>query len=126
MLRAVPEHRDPAVETKDRAPDARGVCQGAGVGDDVAGREVVRAVHDQVVAADDVHGIVPGQAGTELLHGDRRVDPRDGVRGGLDLRPADVVHAVDDLTLQVGDVHHVIVDDADGAHTRRGEVEQGG
>jgi hypothetical protein len=32
---------------------------------------------------------------------------------------------VDHLTLQVGGLHHVVVDHADGAHTRRGQVEQG-
>ena len=38
---------------------------------------------------------------------------------------ADAVGGVDDLALQVGDVDHVVVDDAERADARRGEVERG-
>ena len=38
---------------------------------------------------------------------------------------ADAVGGVDDLALQVGEVDDIEVDDAEGAHAGRGEVEQG-
>ncbi len=57
--------------------------------------------------------------------GHQRVDAREGVRGRGGLGPADVVHTVDHLALEVGGLDHVVVDHADRAHTRRGEVEQG-
>ena len=44
--------------------------------------------------------------------------------GRLELRPAQRRGAVDDLPLEVGEVHHVEVHDADGAHARRREVER--
>ena len=48
---ARPPHRDLAVEAQDRAPDVRLAEHDAGVVDEVAGREVVGAVDDEVVAA---------------------------------------------------------------------------
>ena len=38
---------------------------------------------------------------------------------------ADVAGAVEELTLQVGDIDHIEVDDADGADASRGEVQCG-
>ena len=56
--------------------------------------------------------------------GDQRVDRGHGLGGRLGLGPPHVGDAVDDLALEVGGVDHVVVDDADGAHPGRGEVEQ--
>ena len=42
------------------------------------------------------------------------------------LGTADVVNVVQHLPLQVGQVHHVAVNDAQGAHTGGGQVEGGG
>ena len=49
----------------------------------------------------------------------------DRLLGGVDLRLADAVGRVDDLALEVGDVDDVVVDDADRADARGGEVERG-
>ncbi len=45
--------------------------------------------------------------------------------GGVDLEVTDAPRRVDDLALQVGDVDHVVVDDADRADAGGGEVERG-
>ncbi len=46
--------------------------------------------------------------------------------GGCRLRAAHVGVAVDDLALEVGPVHHIVVNHAEGPDPGRGEVEQGG
>ena len=55
---------------------------------------------------------------------DERVDLLDRLLGADRLRLPDVGLAVDDLALQVGLVDDVEVDDAEGADTGGGEVEQ--
>src|SRR3712207_8539200 len=54
----VPEDRDLAVEPVDRAPHVRLAQQHAGVVDQVARGEVVGAVDDEVVLAEDLHHVV--------------------------------------------------------------------
>ena len=46
----------------------------------------------------------------------------DGDLGGVDLGHADTVVGVGDLALQVGEIDHVVVDDAERAHPGRGEI----
>ena len=52
-----------------------------------------------------------------------RVQCLHGVGGGLGLGPADILGPVGDLALQVGERHRVEIDDADGAHACRGQVQ---
>src|SRR6266511_2463970 len=84
-----------------RAPHVRLALEHAGVVDQVAGGEVVGAVHDQVVVADDPAGVLGGEPG--LVEGDLDVgvDLADLVAGALQLGAADVRGAVDDLPLRV-------------------------
>lgn len=58
------------------------------------------------------------------VHGDERIDLEDRIAGTLGLGPTDVGLAVDDLTLQVGLVDDIELDDADRADTGGGEIEQ--
>ena len=53
-----------------------------------------------------------------------RVEPGDHVPGALDLGGADVGRIVHDLALQVVEGDPVVVDDADSAHARRGQIHQ--
>ena len=57
-------------------------------------------------------------------HVHARVDVKDGVLGGFQLGSADVRHAVDHLALQVAQLHGVVVDDAQRAHARCGQIQQ--
>ena len=55
-------------------------------------------------------------------HLDVRIEVAEGLRRRLDLGPADVVVAVQQLALEVGGVDDVEIDDADLAHSRRRQV----
>ncbi len=88
---------------------------GARVADEVARREVVGAVEDEVVVGEHVHR--RHRVETLPVPHDDRVgrDGRHGVRGGVDLGATDVVDAVHHLPLEVGRLDDVVVDDPDGA-----------
>ena len=91
----------------------------------VAGREVVGAVDDDVVAVDDVEDVVgaePHVVGDDV---DVGVERGERLLGRVDLALADAVDVVQDLALQVGLVDHVHVDDAERADAGRGQVERG-
>jgi hypothetical protein len=53
------------------------------------------------------------------------VDGGERLLGRVDLALADAVHVVQDLSLEVGRVDDVHVDDPEGAHTGGGQVERG-
>jgi hypothetical protein len=113
-----------AVEAVDRAPDVGDLQEVRRVVDHVAGREVVGAVDDQVVALEDLHHVVVVEALLVQHDLDVRIGLGDRLLGRLRLRLPDVGLAVDDLALQVGLVHLVELRDAQGADAGRGEVEQ--
>ena len=58
------------------------------------------------------------------LDRDVRVQPLDQCGRAVDLGPAEVRSAVDDLALQIGERHGVVIDDAERADARRREIEQ--
>ena len=122
----LPPHRHLTVEAEDRAPDVRLAQQDTGVVDEVARREVVGAVDDDVVVADDVEGVARVERHVVTDDLDVRVDAMDGGLGGLGLEPAQVGVRVDDLAVQVRQLDDVSVDDTDRPDASRGEVEQRG
>ena len=99
--------------------------QGAGVVDEVAGGEVVGAVHHEVVAAKELKGVARVEAKLVLDHLDVRVDRAHALGRRPDLGPADVGLAVDDLALEVGLLDDVGVHHPQGADARGREVEEG-
>ena len=94
----------------------------AGIVHQIAGGEVVAAVHHDVVVLDDLHDVLGGEPLRDRDHVDVRVQPLERLARRFGLGLADAVVAVEDLALQVGQVHHVVVDDAHGADAGRGQV----
>jgi hypothetical protein len=56
------------------------------------------------------------------FHGDMRVDAGDRLRCAVDLRPAGIGLAMDDLPLKVGQRDRVVVDEAERADAGGGEL----
>ena len=111
---------DRAVDDRDAAPDRRVV-------DEVAGREVVGAVDDQVPAVvEDPVDVLGGEALAVGDDVDVRVERLDRALRRVDLRRAERVERVRDLPLQVRLVDDVGVDDPERADAGRGEVERRG
>ncbi len=113
-----------AVEGAERRGHQRLFGKIAGVRHQIARGEIVGAVGDDVVAADQLERIFRGQPGVVLLHGDVGIEPMDRRRGAVDLRHADVGRRVDHLPLQIRQRHYVVVDDAERADAGGGEIKQ--
>ena len=98
----------------------------ASVVGEVTGGKVVRAVHDDVVGAEEFEGVFTGEAGVVKHDLDVRIEAADGFPGGLGFGPADIRGAVENLALEVGEVHRVEVDDAEFADARGGQIHRDG
>ena len=120
----LPEDRHLTLEAVDRPPDVGLARQHRGIVHQITGGEVVGAVENQVVLLEQLDGVVRLQPNLVQPDLDERVDLLDRVARTLRLRPADVGLAVDDLALKVGFVDDVELDDADGAHAGRGQIQQ--
>src|SRR5262249_39377325 len=115
-----------AVETKDRTVDVRLLQQHAGVVREITRREIVGAVHHDVVRPDQIEGVFARDAGVVQDDFDVRVDAVDGFLRRLRLGPADVGVRVQDLALEIRVIDAVEIDDAEFADAGGGEIHGNG
>lgn len=99
--------------------------QHGSVVDQVASGEVVGAVDDQVVLAEQGDGIVGRQPFLVRAHGHQWVEFGDRIPAlrALDRPMPEVPWMI--LSLQVGLLDHIVIDDPQGAHPGRSQVEEG-
>ena len=107
------------------APETRGlaVLHAGGV-DEMPGGEVVAAIkHDIRLCHQrgEQGGISARDDARDMYF---RIDGRNGLCCRQCLGLADARHIMGDLTLQVGEVNHVVIHDGDVAHTGRGQIER--
>src|SRR5256886_2400320 len=119
------KHGGLAFEAEDRSVHVGLAEQHARVVHEVARREVVRPVRDDVEVANDVERIVRRQPRLERLHAYIGIQVVDTLLGGLELGYADGGRPVQHLALEIGLVDDVEIDDAQGADARRGEIQRG-
>ena len=113
------EHRRLPFEPEDAAVGVRLAEQHARVVGQIARREVVGAVEDDVVGLEQLQRVLRRQRRLVGLDLDVRIDRVQPILRRRELRAADVRRAVDDLPLQVAEVDDVEVDDADACRRRR-------
>ncbi len=77
------------------------------------GGKIVRPVKDQVIPANEFQGVPGCQPIFVHDHGDIGVERLDLLFRRAHLGPIQVRGVVDHLTLEVGEIHHVTVDDPD-------------
>src|SRR5262249_4793367 len=88
------------------------------------GVERVGGVDDDVPAAHDAVDVFGVDARAQRLDVERREASLQGIARGGDLGASHVTGAMQDLPIQVRQLHHVVVDDAERTHTRS-ERDQG-
>jgi hypothetical protein len=120
------EDRDLAVEPEDAAVHVRPAGKDARVVDEIARREVVGTVHDHVVIAEDFERVRRVQHRLVADHANVRVQAAQPVGRGAQLGPAHVVRAVEDLPLEVAEVHGIEVDETERADAGGGQIERRG
>ena len=101
----------------------RNAAHDAGVVEQVARREVVGPVDDDVPPGEQLHRVRARQRRPVRDDLDVGVEGLHGATDRVHLRLADSRRRVDDLALQVGDVHDVVVDDPETSHPRSRQVE---
>ena len=111
-----------AFKAEDRSVDVWFAGQHACVIDEIACREVIGAVGDDVEVLEQFQGIVTGEPRIKGADIQERVHCLELLSGRLQLRAANVSSGVDDLALQVGVVHDVEINDAERAHTGCAEI----
>ncbi len=117
------EQRDVAVERSERRISERPLCQITGVGDEIAGGEIVGTVGDDVVAGDEIERVRRVEAFGVRLDIHERIDAQDRIAGAVNFQAINVGRTVRDLALQIIERYGVIVDDADRADARRRQIQ---
>ena len=113
-----------AVEGSDRGEDERALGEIAGVVDEIARGEIVGAVGDDVVAGDDLDGVLRLEPRGVEARLDMRVQALDALCRASRLVGAGACRVVHDLPLEIVEADAVVVDDADLADARGGEIEE--
>jgi len=113
-------------EAEDGTVEVRLAQEDARVVGEVAGREVVGAVHDDVVGANEVERVLAGKAGLVEDNLDVRIEAVKGIMGGFSLGAAEVRAAMENLPVKVGQIHGVGIEYAEFADPGGGEVESHG
>ena len=102
--------------------DQRFAKQVGGIAEKVAGPKGIGAVDDDVVAIEQLHRIAFIDGRLDRLELDVRIQRTDRPCRAVDLGPVQAVHRVDDLALEIGQSHVVVVGEPDGAHPRGRQV----
>jgi hypothetical protein len=98
----------------------------AEVVDEILGGIVVGGIEDEVIRGQEFPGVVAGQAAGMRFEADMGIQRAQAGDGGLNLGPADVGGGVQDLALEIGDLHDVGIDEAQQADAGGGEIEERG
>ena len=117
------KHRGLPVESQNAAIHQRLAQQIAGIVDQIPGGEVVSPVDHQIILPDDVHGVFRIKPGFVQHHIDVGVVGFDVVVGRLHLGPAHIGGMVQHLALQVGQIHHIQIHDADRPHAGQRQID---
>ncbi len=117
------EDRTLSVKAEDGAVDIGLLLEDADVIGEVAGREIIRAVDDDVVGGNDLGGVFGGEEAVVEIDLHVRVDRLDRILGTVDLLAAHVGRAVKDLALEVGEINRVEVNQPDAADAGGSEIE---
>src|SRR5680860_1588273 len=113
-----------SVERSHRSRHQWELGQVAGIVEKIARGEIVRAVGDDVEAAQDIERVLRDQPRRIELRLHMRVEPLDGGGCTLGLGATHVGGVVHDLPLEIVEAHPVVVDDADLADARRGQIQK--
>ena len=103
------DRRQCTVELPESGRDERTLGVETGIGDGIAGREIVRPIGDDIVSANQRDGIVRVDPHEMRFDPHMRVETRHGIGGAVDLRTTDIGRAVNDLPLQIGERDRVVV-----------------
>ena len=116
------DHRDLALKLEDRAIDEHLLGHDAGVVNEIAGREIIAAVHYDVEVVDNAHDIFGREALLELDDIDIGVERVQGQLRRLHLGHPDPVVGMQYLALEVAHINRVMVGNPYRADSGCGQI----
>ena len=96
--------------------------QDTSVVDKKFGREIIGSIQNEVIVPDQLQDVFSGHKGVIGIHGHIRVQPVHGLPGGVYLGLSQILCGMDDLPLQIGQIHHIGIGNSDGPYTRGGQI----
>ena len=116
------KNRALSVEAEDRAVDVWLLEKNTDVVAQIARGKIIRAIDHDIIRLHDLAGILRLKEGVVEIHLNIRIDFFDAVAGAVELLAADIFRSVQNLALQVREVHDVEIDKAHGANACGGQV----
>ena len=111
-----------AVEAQNATMRERFACHHTRIVDEEFHGEVVGTVHDEVVLLNDIQRVRRVEELVVGIHLHIGVDGLDLLLGAFYLRHTHVLGEVDDLTLQVAQIDHIRIHDADASDASSGKI----
>src|SRR5438874_1693140 len=118
------EARQLPLERRQRGGDQRLLEMKAEFRQQIARREIVAAVRDNVIRSEDRLGIFGAKAHGMGFDADAVIDGAKGGPRAVDLERPDAFGGMHDLALQISQIDPVVVDDADRPDTGGGKIQQ--
>src|SRR6516225_2063334 len=116
------EYRRLSIKAKYAAVHIRFLQQNAGVVHKVTRGEIVGPIDDNIVRLQDGEGVGRSKFGLEQLDLYIWIDGLQPLPRGLQFGTADIGRSMNDLPLQITEINHIEVHDADTAYTRCRQV----
>ncbi len=114
------------LEALNRSVNERATGEHAGVVDEVTRGKIVGAVEDDVVSGDECEGIIMSETGDDRRDLDQWIQSAQTGSGGFGFRNSSVGSRVENLSLEVGNIDDVGVDDSDATDAGSGEIKERG
>jgi len=115
--------KHPAFESKNTAVDEGLARKTAGVIDKEFGGKIIHPVNHDIVGPDTVQRVVGVQAILIRFDYDFGIDQTDFFFRGLDLGLSNIRRVMEDLSLEIGSIHGVVIDDANGSYAGCGQIQ---
>src|ERR1700678_2154941 len=112
-----------AFEAENRAVDIGLAEEHGRVVYEIARREIVGAVHDEVVVFQNIESVFAGEMRFESVNLNIRIQIAQAIAGSGDFRAPYIFCAEENLTLQVGGIYCVEINEADAADSSRGKIQ---
>jgi len=96
------------------------------ISDEEAGREIIGPIKNDIVICNQIHDVTGIEALRMHLNNDVRVELSESSTGTLRLGGSYSTFIMQYLPLQIGKVHHVIVDQPETSDSGGGQIEGGG
>src|SRR5687768_8491488 len=120
------EYRRLPLESINTAVHVRNSEENGCVVDEIARGKIVGAVEDQVVSPRDFERVPGSEARGIRLDVYAGIDVAKSVARGIELRATDARRAVEYLSLQIGEIDRIEIDEADRPDSGSGQIERGG